>query len=81
MIERRDYESGDQITRQMAWEDLQQDFLRLRYERWDHIVTDMLVNLWRIAGVSDRDWSQRLGRGTGVLLIFGAAAAIVGFLQ
>ena len=52
-----DYHPGQQITRKEATEDLKYSF-----ERIGHAYTDIYVNVARIAGVSDRDTSQEVGR-------------------
>jgi len=67
-----EYKPGDRIDRKSAAVDLWADFTSRPkawlFNLWDlvkdatDIFTDVFVNLARIAGVSDRDNSQRLGR-------------------
>ncbi len=51
------YGPGDDISPRLAFHDLRLDFIRI-----GHAATDIFVNLARIAGVSDRDDSQTVGR-------------------
>ncbi len=53
-----DYKPGDQISREQAWKDLKENFTDFPGRGVTHTVKDIVVNLFRIAGVSDRDKSQ-----------------------
>jgi len=71
------YKSGDQISRREAWEDLKEDLLVRIWKFNDrHVLTDIFVNLARLAGISDRDTSQDVGRLVMVLSLFGVLGGI-----
>ena len=70
-----EYTEGSQISRAEAWDDLKDDFER--FKEVSHVFVDVWVNLWRIAGVSDRDRSQLLGRFTAAAVVLGAVVLAI----
>ena len=67
------YGPGEKISRKQAWRDLKDDGAR-----FTHTFVDVFVNLARIAGISERDKSQKVGRVAAVLvglLVIGAGVA------
>jgi len=70
-----DYHPGQQITRKEAKEDLKYSF-----ERIGHAYTDIYVNLARIAGISDRDTSQEVGRVAMFLTTFVGVCLQINFI-
>jgi hypothetical protein len=59
----KNYRPGQKISRAEAWHDLKGDVVRFL-----HTFTDVFVNLARIAGISERDKSQKVGRVVAVLV-------------
>lgn len=66
----KDYSAYDDIDRSDAWADFKHDFVRMGYAAYlvGHIGVGQLVNLWRLAGISSRNGSQWMGRGTALIL-------------
>ena len=78
------YNKDSVITRQMAWQDLKEDFTRFDDTDRDlHVVTDVFVNIVRMVfGTSiGRDKSQVAGRFlmvvTGLMLFFAITPFLV----
>lgn len=67
----KNYLQGQKISRKEAWHDLKGDVVR-----FGHTSVDVFVNLARIAGISERDKSQKVGRVAAVLF----AVAVVGLV-
>ena len=62
----KNYQSGQKISRKEGWHDLKDDAAR-----FTHTYVDVFVNLARIAGISERDRSQTVGRVAAVLVALG----------
>ena len=68
---RKDYTEDDEISRKDAALDLWHTLSkRIRTAVWllFHFITDVFVNICRIIGISDRNGSQWMGRGTHILM-------------
>lgn len=63
---RKDYTEGDDVSRSDAAKDFIHDWKRLWISVYlaGHITVGQFVNLWRMVGLSSREGSQWMGRGT-----------------
>jgi hypothetical protein len=72
----KNYRSGEKISRGDGWHDLKGDAAR-----FVHTFTDVFVNLARIAGISERDKSQMVGRVAAIVVTLGVIAlGVTGWL-
>ena len=69
----RNYHPGQKISRQEGWHDLKGDVVR-----FVHTFTDVFVNIARIAGISERDRSQKVGRAFAVVCAVGIVGTAIG---
>jgi hypothetical protein len=72
----KNYRPGEKISRKDAWHDLKGDVVR-----FTHTFVDVHVNVARIAGISERDKSQVVGRVAAVVVTLGVIAlGVTGWL-
>jgi hypothetical protein len=74
-VSHENYRPGQKISRKEAWHDLKGDGAR-----FVHTFTDVFVNLARIAGISERDKSQMVGRIAAVLVAILVIGSSIGGL-